>query len=72
MKINEIEDLNKEISESLLRIKELEEQDESGFAEWETSCKGKEENIPLLKNQINYYTNQLKELNNNNLSRWMQ
>jgi len=64
--------LKEQIKERKERLKELEEQDESDFDETDKWIKGREGNIPLVKNHIQFYTDRLKELENKGLSKWLQ
>ena len=55
-------DLKWEVTKAKDRLKELEEQDESKFSDFELSIKGKKVNMPLVKNHIIYYQKQVDEL----------
>lgn len=56
-----IKELNECIEERKRRLKELEEQDETNFSEWDKSIKGKEVNMMLVRNHIIFYTRILEQ-----------
>ena len=66
------EELKEAIRKSYTRLKELAEQDESKFTDFEKSIKGKEVNSRLVKNHIIYYKKKLDRLRDNTLSKWLK
>ncbi len=56
-----IQELQANIKERKERLKELEEQDETNFTDNDKMYRGKDVNIPLVKNHIIYYTNLLNK-----------
>lgn len=55
-------DIKWERRKSMERLAELEAQDETGWSESDIWYKGKDNNMPLVKNHIIFYTKQLKEM----------
>lgn len=55
------EDWKWERKKSRERLEELEKQDETGWSDIDINLKGKEVNMPLVKNHIKYYTEKLNE-----------
>lgn len=67
----DIKKLYDDLEDSKKRLKELEEQDETGWEEFKISVSGKEVNMPLVRNHISYYGEKIKKLNASGLSRWL-
>lgn len=68
-----ISNLRWEQEESIKRLRELEAQDETNFTDFDKSVKGKEVNMPLVKNHICYYQRQIEKLQepfNHLLNKW--
>lgn len=56
-----VSDLKWELRKEKMKLAEYEKQDESNFTDFDKSVKGKEANIPLIRNHIAYYTKQIAE-----------
>lgn len=63
-----LDELKENIEFEKKRLKDYEIQDESNFSDFEKAVKGKEVNIPLIRNHIAYYEKEIEIRNKNSLS----
>ncbi len=66
-----IQELKDNIEERKQRIKELEEQDEREFTEFQMCVSSRKANIPLCRNHIIYFQQELDKRENNSLNKWL-
>jgi len=65
-------DIEMDIADEQERLKELENQDETGWDEFKKDIQGREVNMPLVRCHIKCYTDELNKLNKNSLLQFME